>query len=240
MEKQAVKEIALACGFKLNQQSDGTMDLNPCVYEFADQLLSRVRHGQEMINLCRARALTDALYLLHIGERDSNTMEIAQALDIVCSVQKELINSPQPHTDTEQVGRMVQLELPLDMPPAHDALKYASSVEVHLTNEQEEELNKLLSEEPAYGSCCVPHVTVHRDRPVSAAEHDPVNHPSHYTSHPSGVEAIEITRHMGFNLGNAMKYLWRNGLKDGQPAVQDLEKAIWYIQDEIKRLKQSL
>lgn len=67
--------------------------------------------------------------------------------------------------------------------------------------------------------------------------HDPVNHPSHYTSHPSGVEAIEITRHMGFNLGNAMKYLWRNGLKDGQPAVQDLEKAVWYIQDEIKRLK---
>lgn len=68
--------------------------------------------------------------------------------------------------------------------------------------------------------------------------HDPVNHPSHYTSHPSGVEAIEITRHMGFNLGNAVKYLWRNGLKDGQPAVQDLEKAVWYIQDEIKRIKE--
>ena len=68
-------------------------------------------------------------------------------------------------------------------------------------------------------------------------EDDPVNHPSHYTSHPSGIEAIEITRHMSFNLGNAMKYLWRNGLKDGQPAVQDLEKAVWYIQDEIKQLK---
>ena len=70
--------------------------------------------------------------------------------------------------------------------------------------------------------------------------HDPVNHPSHYTSHPSGVETIEITRHMGFNLGNAMKYLWRNGLKDGHPAVQDLEKAVWYIQDEIKRIKKSV
>lgn len=84
----------------------------------------------------------------------------------------------------------------------------------------------------------------HQECEVSSAEqsdlspaHDPVNYPSHYTSHPSGVEAIEITRHMGFNLGNAMKYLWRNGLKDGQPAVQDLEKAVWYIQDEIKRLK---
>ena len=83
--------------------------------------------------------------------------------------------------------------------------------------------------------------TVEPNLPSSTALHtqedDPVNHPSHYTSHPSGVEAIEITRHMSFNLGNAMKYLWRNGLKDGQPAVQDLEKAVWYIQDEIKQLK---
>lgn len=66
--------------------------------------------------------------------------------------------------------------------------------------------------------------------------HDPVYHQKHYTSHPSGIEAIEITRHMSFNFGNAVKYLWRNGLKDGQPATQDLEKAVWYIQDEIKRL----
>lgn len=62
---------------------------------------------------------------------------------------------------------------------------------------------------------------------------DPVNHPKHYNSHPSGVECIEITRHMSFNLGNAMKYLWRNGLKDGTPDIEDLEKAIWYIRDEI-------
>lgn len=66
---------------------------------------------------------------------------------------------------------------------------------------------------------------------------DLVNHPSHYTSHPSGVECIQVTRHMTFNLGNAVKYLWRNGLKDGQPKTQDLEKAIWYIKDEINRLE---
>ena len=71
------------------------------------------------------------------------------------------------------------------------------------------------------------------------SKHDPVNHPSHYISHPSGVECIEVTRHMTFNLGNAVKYLWRNGLKDGQPQVQDLRKAIWYIEDEIKRLGKS-
>ncbi len=62
---------------------------------------------------------------------------------------------------------------------------------------------------------------------------DPVNHPSHYTSHPSGVECITITRHMNFNLGNAFKYIWRADLKDN--SIQDLEKAVFYLNDEIKR-----
>ena len=58
--------------------------------------------------------------------------------------------------------------------------------------------------------------------------------PLHYTSHPSGVEHITITRHMSFNIGNAIKYLWRFEYKNG---IEDLEKAIWYIKDEIERLK---
>jgi hypothetical protein len=66
---------------------------------------------------------------------------------------------------------------------------------------------------------------------------DMVQHPPHYTSHPSGVEAIEVTRHMNFNLGNAMKYLWRAGLKDPSKTIEDLQKAVFYIQDEIKRLE---
>jgi hypothetical protein len=66
---------------------------------------------------------------------------------------------------------------------------------------------------------------------------DQVNHPPHYTSDPSGVEAIQITRHRNFNIGNAFKYLWRAGLKDEAKTIQDLEKAIFYIQDEIKRLQ---
>lgn len=67
--------------------------------------------------------------------------------------------------------------------------------------------------------------------------HDPVNHPKHYTAHPSGIECIEITRHMGFNLGNAMKYIWRADLKDN--AIEDLEKAVWYIKDEIEKRKKN-
>jgi len=65
---------------------------------------------------------------------------------------------------------------------------------------------------------------------------DAINHPKHYTSHPSGVECITITRHHNFAIGNAIKYLFRAGLKHPSP-VEDLKKAIWYIQDEIKRIE---
>ena len=64
---------------------------------------------------------------------------------------------------------------------------------------------------------------------------DPVNHPNHYCSHPSGVEAIDITRHMCFNLGNVIKYVWRADLKGS--CIQDLEKAAFYLADEIKLRK---
>lgn len=67
--------------------------------------------------------------------------------------------------------------------------------------------------------------------------HDPVNHPSHYCSDPSGLECIQVTRWRNFNIGNAIKYLWRAGLKNEDTQIQDLEKAIWYIKDEIERLK---
>ena len=64
---------------------------------------------------------------------------------------------------------------------------------------------------------------------------DMVNHPPHYTSHPSGVECIDITRHMGFNLGNALKYIWRADLKHDDNGVEDLKKAIFYLNDELNK-----
>lgn len=63
------------------------------------------------------------------------------------------------------------------------------------------------------------------DRP---AGFDIVQRPKHYNAHPSGVECIEIIEHMTFNLGNAMKYLWRGGLKVSD-ATQDFEKGLWYL-----------
>ncbi len=70
--------------------------------------------------------------------------------------------------------------------------------------------------------------------PIQVADdHDPVNHPKHYTAHPSGIECIQITEHMGFCLGNAVKYIWRADLK--ADALEDLRKARWYLDREIEK-----
>jgi hypothetical protein len=63
-----------------------------------------------------------------------------------------------------------------------------------------------------------------------------VDHPTHYTSHPSGVECIDVAQHFNFNLGNCIKYIWRSGLKTSDPK-QDLQKALWYLENELKRIQ---
>ena len=76
---------------------------------------------------------------------------------------------------------------------------------------------------------------------------DRVNHPSHYTwlKDLCGIEVIDITRHMNFNLGNVIKYILRaghkseEGLSDKQKHIEDLKKALFYTTDEIKRLEES-
>jgi len=62
-----------------------------------------------------------------------------------------------------------------------------------------------------------------------------VNHPAHYNRHPSGVECIDIAEGFNFNVGNAVKYLWRAGLKG--ESLEDLEKACWYVRREIERVR---
>ena len=64
-----------------------------------------------------------------------------------------------------------------------------------------------------------------------------VDHPEHY-QHPSGVECIDVAEHFNFNLGNVLKYVWRAGRKGD--VIEDLEKAEWYIQREIDRVKQEV
>lgn len=82
----------------------------------------------------------------------------------------------------------------------------------------------------------------HWDTCAAFKKVDAVNHPKHYTSHPSGVECIDITEHMTFCLGNAIKYIWRADEKEN--AIEDLQKAVFYLNREInlrqKRQKASL
>ena len=70
---------------------------------------------------------------------------------------------------------------------------------------------------------------------------DAINHPAHYTSSPAKcecgrtIECIDITEHMSFPLGNTVKYVWRADLKHDDGGLEDLRKAAWYIDREIKR-----
>lgn len=63
-----------------------------------------------------------------------------------------------------------------------------------------------------------------------------VDHPAHYNQ-IQGIECIDVVEHFNFNVGNAIKYLWRAGLKNS--STEDLEKAAWYCNREIQRIKQS-
>ena len=64
---------------------------------------------------------------------------------------------------------------------------------------------------------------------------DTVNHPAHYNQ-IAGIECIDVARHFDFNLGNSLKYIWRAYHKGA--TIEDLEKAVWYLQDEIKMLRE--
>ena len=68
---------------------------------------------------------------------------------------------------------------------------------------------------------------------------DEVNHPAHYTAY-EGLEVIQLTEQMNFNRGNAVKYIARAGLKSYDTEIQDLKKALWYIQREINRMEAKL
>lgn len=74
------------------------------------------------------------------------------------------------------------------------------------------------------------------DAEAKESDEDEVNHPSHYRWLPNGVEVIDITENLNFNLGNVVKYVLRAGHKHDEP-LTDLRKAAWYVNREIVRLE---
>ena len=129
---------------------------------------------------------------------------------------------------------------------AEELYKQIDKAQVHLINARlnnDEEGKKSAISEMETAMCDVMQLLkCFIDRKDKEQKTDSVNHPAHYNSHPSGIECIEIARHHNFNIGNTIKYLWRAGLKseegmeDTDKQVEDLNKAIWYIKDEIKRI----
>ena len=129
---------------------------------------------------------------------------------------------------------------------AENIYNHIDNVQLHLVNSRlnnDEEGKKSAISEMETAMCDVMQLLkCFIDRKDKEQKADSVNHPAHYNSHPSGIECIEIARHHNFNIGNTIKYLWRAGLKseegmeDTDKQVEDLNKAIWYIQDEIKRI----
>ena len=129
---------------------------------------------------------------------------------------------------------------------AENLYNHIDNVQLHLVNSRlnnDEEGNKSAISEMETAMCDVMQLLkCFIERNDKEQKADSVNHPAHYNSHPSGIECIEIARHHNFNIGNAIKYLWRAGLKseegmeDTDKQIEDLNKAIWYIKDEIKRI----
>lgn len=95
-----------------------------------------------------------------------------------------------------------------------------------------------------YGTAWCQSLDLELCRPITSIDPAPkptpdmVSHPPHYTSHPSGIECVQITEHMGFLIGNAVKYLWRADLKND--AIEDLKKAAWCIDREIQKRESNL
>ncbi len=92
-----------------------------------------------------------------------------------------------------------------------------------------------LLDEASWGHSLL-HKNDHREPAIGEigyAADEAIDHPRHYTSHPSGIECIQVAEHMGFNLGNAVKYIWRCDLKCDE--IEDLKKARWYLDREIAK-----
>jgi len=124
---------------------------------------------------------------------------------------------------TEEMDQELANEVSTLAPQGNEATHDSFGARAFAPKSRRRQVDSLHSEGDASGSS--------NDQQVIAE--DPIN-PSHYRRHPSGVECIDITEHMLFNPGNAVKYIWRYMDKDDP--VENLRKAQWYLEREILRL----
>lgn len=227
MDKQVIKETCLKHGYKLKPQADGLLDLNAYVYDAFDDVLSRVRYGQQMVNLAKATTLSDALHLIQIGIRYDSEKDLELGLELLRSTRDELCAVPKYHDDVELVGTK-QVEFNSTGVPDLPKKDSVHSVPYYPLDGEEQVTVIGKVDENACGTCY--------PNPCVGHNNDPIN-PNHYKSHPSGIECIEISSGFDFLLGNVIKYVWRAGLKDSDSYLQDLEKALWYLNKKVEYVK---
>ena len=131
---------------------------------------------------------------------------------------------------------------------AEELYKHIDKEQVHLINARlnndEEDKKSAISEMETAMYDVMQLLKCFIDRKDKEQKTDNVNHPQHYTwlKELCGIEVIDITRHMNFCCGCALKYILRAGhkkdasLTDTEKQIEDLNKAIWYLKDEIKRI----
>lgn len=213
MDKQAIKEICLKHGYKLKPQADGTQDLNAYVYDAFDEVLSHVRHGQQMVNSAKATILSDALHLIQSSVRYKHDKDLEHGLELLRSTRDELCAVPKYHDDVALVGTK-QVEF---------ANTCVYSVPYYpLDEEQVTVVCEVNKDELDNGNL--------------KETNDPIN-PNHYKTN-SGVECIDVAELFPYALGNAIKYAWRAGKKDN--LKQDLEKCEWYLNRALANGEDSL
>ena len=135
---------------------------------------------------------------------------------------------------------------------AENLYNHIDNVQLHLVNSRlnnDEEGNKSAISEMETAMCSAMQLLkCFIDRKDKEQKTDNVNHPQHYTwlKELCGIEVIDITRHLDFDLGNAIKYILRAGHKseegydDTAKEIEDLQKAVFYINDKIKLLNDKI
>lgn len=110
-----------------------------------------------------------------------------------------------------------------------------SSIEMHGSEDEDYPCIKA----GFYGNKYTPYYSIITTGKHTAEGANPaVDHPQHYNIHPAGIECIDVIRPMGFSVGTAIKHLWRAGLKPDNDEIQDIEKAIWYLNDHLNNLRE--
>jgi hypothetical protein len=205
---------------------DRIFDLVPSFVALLDKygLKNALREEFQVMERDFAKRPSSLRLLAQVFGRPWQHVNLEQALAEAVAATRASFGLDEPSEDENDDGEPIRVALAPD-----GSLSYVVSDEPLSLQEEVKFFDELRSNSAALESTVAENIK---------SEHDPVNKPKHYTSHPSGVECIELSEKMSFNLGNAFKYVFRRD--DKENTIQDVSKAEWYLKREIGRLEKAL